>query len=213
MITTNDGNEDNERRTTTMRITTDDGPPSNWFHSHSEREENTPRIASDECPRETRAGGEALAFPVVSPIPSLLSEPSSPYPSLSICVPLSLFPAPRARPLPASFSLQASTLSPSERERAALSVSLRFSPSLVLPFSLPLVLGRRRNPLDVSEPLALFYQPSVVDRPGLRLARPSGRFRRVAAARSASDRSLASTQLDLVPTMTADKDGIGVSDA
>jgi len=33
------------------------------------------------------------------------------------------------------------------------------------PAALSAVLGRRRNPLDVSEPLARFYQPSGVDRP------------------------------------------------
>lgn len=52
---------------------------------------------------------------------------------------------------------------------AGRSVSPFFSlsSSLALPFSLPLplVLGRRRNSLDVSESLVLFYQPSVVDRP------------------------------------------------
>lgn len=55
-ITTDDDDEDK----------CDDGRTVQLVHSHSEREENTPRIASDECPRETRAGGEALAFPVVS---------------------------------------------------------------------------------------------------------------------------------------------------
>lgn len=57
------------------------------------------------------------------------------------------------------------TLSPSERAARSRRFSPSLSSSLALSFSLPLVLGRRRNPLDVSEPLVLFYQPSVVDRP------------------------------------------------
>lgn len=128
--------------------------------SHSEKEEKAPRVASYDCSRETRAGGEELAFPVVSPIPSFLASRSlSPLPSYSICVSLSLLP------LAARFARD-SFLRLSLSRRYPLSLGV-ISPVLSHSLSLsPLARGRRRNsPLDVSEPLALFYQPSGVDWP------------------------------------------------
>jgi hypothetical protein len=75
--------------------------------SHSEKEEKAPRVASYDCSRETRAGGEELAFPVASPIPSFLASPL-PTPFVLYLRP-SISPPPRralrARQLPASFSL------------------------------------------------------------------------------------------------------------
>lgn len=97
---------------------------------------------------------------------------SPPYPSLYLRLSISLpRDAPRASASCVFLSLGRYPLSLGAGR--SLSVSRFFSPSLssslALPFSLPLPLvlraDRRRNPLDVSELLTLFYQPSVVDRP------------------------------------------------
>jgi len=111
-------------------------------------------------------GWWSTSFPRRLPIPSLLSE-SPPYPLLYLRPSISLHRhAPRASASCVFLSLGA-TLSSSEQAAWSLRFSPSLSSSLVLPFSLPLplVLGRRRNPLDVSESLVLFYQLSVVDRP------------------------------------------------
>ena len=94
---------------------------------------------------------------------------SPPYPSLYLHPSISLHRHTPCASVSCVFLSLGATLSPSESSQSEQSkqAALALSLALSLSFSLPLllVLGRRRNSLDVSESLALFYQPSVVDRP------------------------------------------------
>lgn len=86
---------------------------------------------------------------LVSPMPSFLAPPSLPFLALYLRPSIPLRPARTARASASCVFL-------------SLGATLSRSPPLTFPF--PLVLGRRSNPLDVSERLALFYQPSGLDR-------------------------------------------------